>query len=92
MKQITNEQELIECAIEGGWRKDYEIHNFSEYEVVQDPVFWQAVGKARGWVEAEIENCPDHFCFRCLEWRRHAMEYFETKLTNGSMEEYFKSL
>lgn len=44
---MTHTQQIIQDAIEGGWHNpeaDYTI-----YHHFLDPLFWQAVGKTRGW-------------------------------------------
>lgn len=68
-----------------------------------DPAFWQALGKARGWDDLTARNF-DHYelrrnlahrsdVSRFLDtWKYHALRYFETRLSSGSTEDFWKSL
>ncbi len=54
----------------------------SMYEMICDPLFWQALGKACGW--KELDHCP-----LCLQksvtsgWGYHALHFHEINLTEG---------
>ena len=69
---MNHTQQIIQDAIEGGWRwidmeryldarivmNDYDF-NFSKE--LLDPLFWQAVGKTRGWVDDDWNKPVDWF-------------------------------
>lgn len=62
---MNNTQQIIQDAIEGGYLSSDEkmidglTNYFSEKELMSDwlldPLFWQAVGKTRGWVGKPLE-------------------------------------
>lgn len=45
----------------------------SKYELILDPRFWQALGKAMGWTETE----------RIKVWKFNAHEFHDINLTEG---------
>jgi hypothetical protein len=48
---------------------------------VLDPLFWQALGKALGWID-----------YARPQWLQYALEYFELALTSGDTEKFWKEL
>lgn len=60
MNKLTSAQDAIKQAIEGGYKGDeHFLLNLPEYAKAQiwiDPLFWQALGKARKWNQWICEN------------------------------------
>lgn len=52
---MTNKQQIIQDAIEGGWNQRSNPMTMRGFSIIThepmflDPLFWQAVGKTRGW-------------------------------------------
>lgn len=47
-------KEIIEKGIAGGWKvKNPYNKTYSTEEILLSPLFWQAVGKVKGWEEVE---------------------------------------
>jgi hypothetical protein len=76
---------------------DLESSMFSNY-LTQDPLFWQALGKALGWQEYthvplgnwdEVSKMTTHSDFT---WKYHAKRYFDLVLTGGDTEAFWKEL
>jgi hypothetical protein len=90
----------IKLAIEkGGYDKDIANSNqFSrertEAEIILDPLFWQALGKALGWGEnAGIKSSDIENTWLPLSgWKYHAHQYFDLVLTGGDVEKFWKEL
>jgi hypothetical protein len=60
-------------------------------QVCLDPLFWQALGKTRGWSEKTIlTTFPGNVEVR--EWLMHALDYFETRLSGGDETKFWQSL
>jgi len=60
-------------------------------QVCLDPLFWQELGKARGWSEKIIMTTfPGNVDVR--EWWMHALDYFETRLSGGDETKFWESL
>lgn len=74
-------------------------------EALQDLAFWVTLGKARGWIDEKYPNgemrcnnkvgrCESVYCeyagFR--NPKDVALRYFETLMSGGDMEEYWKGL
>lgn len=87
-------KQAIEKAIEGGWQ--HEIKDFAEYAlatfnpsgirwqvIALDKTFWQALGKALGWV-------PDY----ALEagWGHYAHMFYRLIHTGGDTEKFWADL
>jgi hypothetical protein len=97
MKKLNSAQEAIKQAIEGGYdEKNATInHPFSNREaivegmVLHDPLFWQALGKARGW-EKEIAFSP--FEPTIPYWLYEAKAWFGTCMLNGDENKFWQSL
>ena len=115
MKKLNNTQDAIQQAIEGGWRSSlHKANQNAEVEAIidnairqerwyLDPLFWQALGKARGWIDEKYplgsmpcdrEQCDSRYCeyagFRDPE--EIAKRWFETRLSNGDENKFFQSL
>lgn len=75
-------------------------------DIAQDPAFWQALGKARGWATqhfnrdgtiAQNHRGKSRGVTRCNAFCEapslyHAVKYFETKLSGGDINQYWQSL
>ena len=71
-------------------------------EILQDPAFWQALGKARGWKKEYLLTIDEflpppvgkffEYGAELEEWAYHALRYFETRLSNGDLTAYWRSL
>ncbi len=72
-------------AISGGFKDP--TPNGNIYKITQDPLFWQALGKALGWFEwagtDEFNNDP--------QWQYHAHQYFDLVLTDNRNTDYICS-
>jgi acetone carboxylase gamma subunit len=73
--------------------------------ILQDPAMWQTLGKAREWAEEPNVvcskcggrgeatcSCTDPWPPTELEWKWHALRYFETLLSGGDMNAFWQSL
>jgi hypothetical protein len=116
MKKLASAQHAIKQAIEGGydvrwnpaWLNVEKIDSqgnvtpLKNDQVFTDPLFWQALGKARGWELHTCTDCnnPDSKCncnekdFEALQntWNVWAMRWFYTRLSNGDEEKFWQSL
>lgn len=52
-KNLSNMEEAIKLAVEGGWiYEDYcDGNGCKDRHILLDPLFWQAIGRAMGWSE-----------------------------------------
>jgi hypothetical protein len=93
--------EAIKLAIEQG---GYTFAGFSpqgtleqapnfDAEIILDPLFWQALGKALGWkcprchINAKgCEYCDGKF------WLEKSMEYYYLHMTGGDIDKFWKQL
>jgi hypothetical protein len=86
--------EAIKLAIEkGGYNLlgDSTIGRFTRYckaEVIQDPLFWQALGKALRW-ESNYQRKRGGYHFA---WLHNAIQYHEMVLTDGDTDTFWKEL
>src|SRR5947209_7160031 len=99
MTKFNEAQKL--AIIKGGYdwplrngEPDY-VEGFSSADMVLDPLFWQALGKALGWGA----SASDLINFktakrkkRGYEWQWHAMNYYLLNLTGGNEEKFWKQL
>lgn len=63
---------------------------------INDPLFWQALGKAKGW---EMEDVYELYnpqgpirAFKMTEWRHKALNFFDLLMTNGDTAAYWDNL
>lgn len=66
-------------------------------DVMFDPLFWQALGKARGWGDEEVRGTilyddQTTKIFANHLWFNFAEEWFETRLSNGDERAFWQSL
>jgi hypothetical protein len=61
-----------------------------------DPLFWQALGKARGWKDEKVKHGIVYVFggkIAPLErWKVNALHYFETRLSSGDQKRFWESL
>jgi hypothetical protein len=67
-------------------------------QVCLDPLFWQALGKARGWLK-EASVFPKFSGAWKMEqernqkmWKIYALDYFETRLSGGDERKFWESV
>lgn len=98
---LQNEQDAIKQAIEAGWDSFASMGELkpSDYPEIalQDPAFWRALGKARGWGGKEdglrlLRSDTDASITDCEEYLEHALEYFRVLLSKGDLEKYWQNL
>lgn len=65
-------------------------------EMLLDPLFWQALGKALGWTfDGKFSRFSETMTFGEFEkrhWKTHAHQYFDLVLTGGNTEKFWKEL
>jgi hypothetical protein len=70
------------------------------YEITQDPLFWQALGKALGWKRIfedlletmEFNDIPTNYFMPYVTWQYYAHQYFDLVLTGGDTEKFWKGM
>jgi hypothetical protein len=103
--QLNNEQDAIKQAVEAGYPTtkiflaplDGEswFRPLNEAWILEDPAFWQALGKARGWRtrEYDMETVGRGKTHVVQEiWKTNALRYFETRLSGGDTSAFWQSL
>lgn len=67
MKKLTSVQDAIEQAKSQGWDFELDVR-----EAFTNPLFWQALGKARGWEVTKEWYCEEKDCsFRKTYFSHH---------------------
>lgn len=69
-------------------------------EIICDPLFWRALGKAKGWVgKTECRECfiagfaAEDNCTYCEpEWKTKACQFFDILMTNGDTSKFWDSI
>jgi len=83
----------------GGWDGGKEKINLTDWNILKsltDPLFWQALGKARGWgKEANLQGGPhtnqwSNWIPYCWAWFAH--EWFEVCMVGGDEAKFWQSL
>jgi hypothetical protein len=99
MTQLHNAQDAIRQAIEGGGYENKA--KYSHRVILQDRLFWQALGKARGWGEADVLHSTETYRYtdggHRLEihkefWKIQALRYLETCLSGGDEKKFWEDL
>jgi hypothetical protein len=102
-------KQAIQKAIEGGWHPTYltlpHLSKFkSDKEVLLDPLFWQAFGKAMGWgLGGHFRDCPalkDGYyspsiecnCEKRENWQYHWHRFIDHLSEGKDAESFFKDL
>jgi hypothetical protein len=94
---LHNAQDAIKQAIEGGWNTKRSEHPMVTWfddkhlclsEMFTDPLFWQALGKARGWGKRiEVVGVGT-----MIGYHGYAHKWFETRMSNGDETNFWQSL
>jgi hypothetical protein len=99
--------EAIKLAIEKATEQGYDPgkfgYTYSREKILLDPKFWQALGKALGWIEFHCSDCKEMYesnkqcpnssgVHPLAGWQIKALRYYELVLTGGDVEKYFKEL
>ncbi len=94
---------IIVKAIEGGWKSPTHYY-WRDYQggVVIDPLFWQALGKAKGWnvehITKDGDTAKNHRGYRICskfcgkEWLYHSTQFFDLLMTGGDIEKFWEDL
>lgn len=80
--------EAIKLAIEkGGYKLEKKVP-------INDPLFWQALGKALGWENEVYDWVPLEGPDKNMvpPWLIHALHYYRLVLTSGNTELFWKEL
>ena len=99
--KLNNAQDAIWQAIEGGWKPAGEhIHlQFSDRvlelsidSVFDDPLFWRALGKSRGWGEGNKGWLNEGEVVPMLEeWKSNAVNWFLARIS-GEENQFWQDL
>jgi hypothetical protein len=100
--------EAIKLAIENGYTRNgnsYPLEFFTEdpyerFRVVQEPLFWQALGKASGWgndlwvgeMKRLVGDKLAKVKWEIPDWQHHAQIYFDILMEGGDTEKFWKEL
>lgn len=73
------------------------VVQLQEYACFSDPLFWQALGKERGWKDEDISyealQGVTHSLVLGLEaWAYYSMRWFSTRLSNGDESAFWQNL
>ena len=58
-------------------------------QIFTDPLFWQLLGKARGWGKYHLKDGTE---LEAEKWVAYADRWFETRMNNGSESDFWQSL
>lgn len=100
MFKLSSAQDAIRQAEEKGKYDPKSRFGRDEKYILLDPLFWQALGKARGWDEADHTGGEAQFsgAWELQEerarnkWKLFAAKWFETRLSNGDEQKFWESL
>lgn len=94
---MTSTHQFIEDAIAGGWKPYNDIHNINDleacyrFEILLDPLAWQAVGKTRGWDRltdvAGDSNTPEYSNWFPYTWGWRQHRFIDHLADGKSIEE-----
>lgn len=96
----------IKLAIEGGyndnaWDGTENSSKKTDEQMLLDPLFWQALGKALGWEEHDNNQRklyrlsganPDYMPKGLYKWHDRAMNFFDLVMRNGDTEKFWSEL
>lgn len=98
-------EEVIKEAVASGWNNKYAhfycpLSDGQDDHAFIDPLFWQALGRARGWkgiVEYVIEEKMEHESSLHIDsawevWQYHQHRFIDALAEGRSVEEFFKEL
>jgi hypothetical protein len=92
MTKLTNAQDAIQQAIEGGYTPHTHIDKCDWSPVdhhLSDPLFWKALGRARGLTGVVVS---DNIIGYQNTWQGYTTVWFETRLSNGDETKFWESL
>lgn len=84
-----------------GWDRREEDRSYVLNPILDDPLFWQSLGKALGWVlDERIDGCTNRKCPNCEDayqeyapaWIYHWLEFTKHLAAGHSVESFFQSL
>lgn len=99
---MTIPAHIVERAIDGGW--DDLVHGDDnwQYRAALDPLFWQTLGKALGWVSVKHKHPDDCACgyTKCEmvettvlhHWKQNALRFYDLILTGGDTEKFWDEI
>ena len=95
--KLNNAQDAIKQAIEGGYDRTRSGGLEAQERILfclNDPLFWQSLGKARGWAFYSDGCGPNDVCraFHTAEWLSNAKEWFETRMNQEDETKFWSSL
>ena len=99
MNKLTSAQDAIKQAIEGGYKAVWlegRYNAYAENVATLDPLFWQALGKVRGWEDEKVKHGIVYVFsgeIAPLErWKLYALRYFESLLSGGNEKKFWEEL
>lgn len=105
--KLTSAQDAIEQAIEGGYQGEATISQYGGLVtdvIFLDPLFWKALGKARGWSDTHDHNItvrkfpPPEFKEEIVsddivkQFQLHSHQWFETRMSGGDENKFWEYL
>lgn len=72
--------------------KDGEFTTISLFEVLLDPLAWQAVGKIEGWNESSISMGVNKASVRDFGWKNNMHRMIDSLSEGKSIEEFLETL
>lgn len=92
-------EKALKIAIKAGYRGDtISVNKMPNASILQDPLFWQALGRGLGWSEytsiklGNWDEVSSMVVDNKLTWQLYALRYFDTLMSGKSEEEFWKSL
>lgn len=101
-------EKALKIAIENGYRKDDPmvtngsdryLNMVGQAVIVQDPLFWKALGRGLGWGEMSYEfnfmelGCAEMEYWNGVErWKYESHRYFETLMSGNSEVEFWEGI
>jgi hypothetical protein len=64
----------------------------SKEKAFTDPLFWQALGKARGWQPGERDDGSNYETSYTGEWEVRASDWFSNRIVGGDETKFWESL
>ncbi len=98
-------EHIVKLAMENGYKNL--THNFIKIEkrhnqavMALDPLFWQALGKAKKWYEKYDAIKEKTYALTgglnmpkaMYEWRRQSSKFFDLLMTNGDITVFWANL
>jgi hypothetical protein len=74
-----------------GHKEDIYRWSVSYEEIFTDPLFWQALGKARGWNDG-THRAGNGELTSIAYWRRASIGWFENRMAGGDETKFWESL